>query len=576
MRAKRRPLVLLAALAAASFALVLVAQTWLVPYELLGRARLPLEHLAAAPTAAEAARPEVDSPRRLGVGGDGGELPARGEGERERGAEGPWRSAEAERAAMPAAVLVLLSHDRAEYLRRTLGAVLALADISLVRVAVSLDAPARFGQMEAVVTDARRESKGVSVAVWRHMPPSTTRGIKPRPLALIAGHFYAALERALVAEAHSHAILLEEDLLVAPDFLSLFRAAAPLLAADPSLWCVSAWNDNGMARGVPPPDELGRTDFFPGLGWMVSRGEWVSTLRGPWSAASAGAMSTGWDYWLRFSGVLGTRECVFPLAPRTRHIGRRGTNVNAKEAIFLESFALSQRPAAPPSARASAHFAGAGVSGELSALQLAPYDGWLRALLVGEVNSTGAPLLKGGPPLVRAAELAEVGWRPPASVVLLPFSTEDYRTLSARLPLWPAHARGGHAGVVRTGHAGATVLLVDRRSAYGARWLPADERIERASGAQLLPAPAPGVSCDEACAGRGLRCEEAQLQLANSCEALRANFACEAGCGHQLGDEIPCYVTDPARDTHGVCLHSDVLSRCAAAFKSTQRLCVCV
>ena len=32
---------------------------------------------------------------------------------------------------------------------------------------------------------------------------------------------------------------------VAPDFFSYMDAAAPLLLSDPSLLCVSAWNDNG-------------------------------------------------------------------------------------------------------------------------------------------------------------------------------------------------------------------------------------------------------------------------------------------------------------------------------------------
>lgn len=41
------------------------------------------------------------------------------------------------------------------------------------------------------------------------------------------------------------AILLEDDLEVAPDFFSYFAATLPLLERDPSLYCVSAWNDNG-------------------------------------------------------------------------------------------------------------------------------------------------------------------------------------------------------------------------------------------------------------------------------------------------------------------------------------------
>ena len=49
---------------------------------------------------------------------------------------------------------------------------------------------------------------------------------------------------------HTHVILLEEDLVVAPDFLTLFRSTAWLLNADDSLFCVSAWNDNGFVRHV--------------------------------------------------------------------------------------------------------------------------------------------------------------------------------------------------------------------------------------------------------------------------------------------------------------------------------------
>jgi hypothetical protein len=42
-------------------------------------------------------------------------------------------AAAAERAALPNAALVIISHDRAEYLRQTLGAVLALEDVSCAR-----------------------------------------------------------------------------------------------------------------------------------------------------------------------------------------------------------------------------------------------------------------------------------------------------------------------------------------------------------------------------------------------------------------------------------------------------------
>jgi alpha-1,3-mannosyl-glycoprotein beta-1,2-N-acetylglucosaminyltransferase len=40
--------------------------------------------------------------------------------------------------------------------------------------------------------------------------------------------------------------VLEEDLIVSPDFLSYFHYLLPLLQADKTLLTISAWNDNGI------------------------------------------------------------------------------------------------------------------------------------------------------------------------------------------------------------------------------------------------------------------------------------------------------------------------------------------
>ena len=41
-------------------------------------------------------------------------------------------------------------------------------------------------------------------------------------------------------------------------FLTPVQATAGLLKADPSLWCVSSWNDNGLATLDWKPDRLVR------------------------------------------------------------------------------------------------------------------------------------------------------------------------------------------------------------------------------------------------------------------------------------------------------------------------------
>lgn len=63
-----------------------------------------------------------------------------------------------------------------------------------------------------------------------------------------------------------------DDLDIAPDFFEYFLGTYWLLKRDPTLWCVSAWNDNGKNELVDHkhPELLYRTDFFPGLGWMLT------------------------------------------------------------------------------------------------------------------------------------------------------------------------------------------------------------------------------------------------------------------------------------------------------------------
>lgn len=40
-------------------------------------------------------------------------------------------------------------------------------------------------------------------------------------------------------------ISFSDDLDIAPDFFEYFLATHAILVGDPTLWCVSAWNDNG-------------------------------------------------------------------------------------------------------------------------------------------------------------------------------------------------------------------------------------------------------------------------------------------------------------------------------------------
>ncbi|XP_036624374.1 alpha-1,3-mannosyl-glycoprotein 2-beta-N-acetylglucosaminyltransferase [Trichosurus vulpecula] len=136
----------------------------------------------------------------------------------------------------------------------------------------------------------------------------------------IARHYRWALSQIFRTFKYQAAVVVEDDLEVAPDFFEYFQATYPLLRTDPSLWCVSAWNDNGKEQMVDAtrPDLLYRTDFFPGLGWLLLAELW-DELEPKWPKAF-------WDDWMRQPEQRRDRACLRPEISRTMTFGRKGVS----------------------------------------------------------------------------------------------------------------------------------------------------------------------------------------------------------------------------------------------------------
>ncbi|CAB1443575.1 unnamed protein product, partial [Pleuronectes platessa] len=117
---------------------------------------------------------------------------------------------------------------------------------------------------------------------------------------------------------------------VAPDFFEYFQALYPILRADPTLWCVSAWNDNGRDALVDPSKAglLHRTDFFPGLGWMLLKNMW-DELEPKWPLAF-------WDDWMRQPEQRKDRSCIRPEISRTITFGRKGVSLEKYDEKFIK------------------------------------------------------------------------------------------------------------------------------------------------------------------------------------------------------------------------------------------------
>ncbi|XP_023726250.1 alpha-1,3-mannosyl-glycoprotein 2-beta-N-acetylglucosaminyltransferase isoform X3 [Cryptotermes secundus] len=136
----------------------------------------------------------------------------------------------------------------------------------------------------------------------------------------IARHYGWALNYTFFKFNFDTVIIVEDDLDIAPDFFEYFLGTYPILKRDPTLWCVSAWNDNGKAGLVDEnaPDLLYRTDFFPGLGWMLTKSVWAE-LAPKWP-------SSYWDDWVRQPEQRRNRACIRPEISRTRTFGKIGVS----------------------------------------------------------------------------------------------------------------------------------------------------------------------------------------------------------------------------------------------------------
>ncbi|XP_037034963.1 alpha-1,3-mannosyl-glycoprotein 2-beta-N-acetylglucosaminyltransferase [Bradysia coprophila] len=135
----------------------------------------------------------------------------------------------------------------------------------------------------------------------------------------ISRHYGWALNT-VFSEGFDYVIIVEDDLNVSPDFYEYFLGTHELLKNDSSLWCVSAWNDNGKVGNIDENASslLYRSDFFPGLGWMLTKELWTE-LSVKWPKAF-------WDDWIRQPQQRKDRVCIRPEISRTRTFGKVGVS----------------------------------------------------------------------------------------------------------------------------------------------------------------------------------------------------------------------------------------------------------
>ncbi|XP_044351950.1 alpha-1,3-mannosyl-glycoprotein 2-beta-N-acetylglucosaminyltransferase isoform X2 [Triticum aestivum] len=238
--------------------------------------------------------------------------------------------AEAGQPNLPVAAVVIMACNRPDYLQRTVESILKY------QKAVASKFPLFISQDG---TNGEVKNKALSYAQITFMqhvdlePVHTESPGENIAYYKIANHYKWALDELLIKHNFRRVIILEDDMEIAPDFFDYFEAAAKLLDTDKSIMAVSSWNDNGQKQFVYDPKALYRSDFFPGLGWMLTKSTWME-LSPKWPKAY-------WDDWVRLKEVHGGRQFIRPEVCRTYNFGEHGSSMGQFFDQYLKPIKLN-------------------------------------------------------------------------------------------------------------------------------------------------------------------------------------------------------------------------------------------
>ncbi|KAF6177130.1 hypothetical protein GIB67_005118 [Kingdonia uniflora] len=175
------------------------------------------------------------------------------------------------------------------------------------------------GQLRALVHDLERKAFGFWNSAYRK--------------AKIGSHYKWALDGLFYKHNFTRVIILEDDKEISPDFFDYFEAAATLMDKDRTIMAVSSWNDNGQKQFVHDPKFRYRSDFFPGLGWMLTNVTW-DELSPKWPKAY-------WDDWLRLKTNHKDRQFICLEVCRTYNFGEHGSSMGQFFKQYLEPIKLN-------------------------------------------------------------------------------------------------------------------------------------------------------------------------------------------------------------------------------------------
>ncbi|XP_076031811.1 protein O-linked-mannose beta-1,2-N-acetylglucosaminyltransferase 1-like [Oratosquilla oratoria] len=190
--------------------------------------------------------------------------------------------------------------------------------------------------VDGALEEARHFARAVGLPVVFH------RNMAPVGSAhRINEHIKFSILQAMQRFPHADkVIVLEDDLILAPDFIRYFHQTAPLLDEDDSIFCVNAFSYNSFAPWATNTSRLYRNTILPAYGWMIDRKRALFVLP-RWVVLYE---MSDWDWWT-LGIVLKGRMIITPEVSRTMHGGGGGVHVSGwEQALYFDRRPLNTDP----------------------------------------------------------------------------------------------------------------------------------------------------------------------------------------------------------------------------------------
>lgn len=372
--------------------------------------------------------------------------------------------------------ILILTHSRPEYLQQTISSLVQLKGTNEISLYISQD-----GKHEGVATMITKMKPLLENKFLKFQKLQFSLPYRVAASSRIAQHYKFALD--VLFSQHKQVIILEDDMVVSPDFLYYFEQTSFLLD-DPEILCISSWNDFGYPHLVNDTRRLFLTQFFPGLGWMLNRKTWEK-LSPNWPLDL-------WDDWMRVH--MGSRSCVVPEVSRNKNIGEKGVHFSVNEhRIKVGSVAFNTKK--------DVQF------GDLGYLKR--YKEYMKNIV-----RSGKIL-----PLDYVDKLPDEKGK----IFVIPFTRENLPKLFKKFQIPFLELRCHYQDTLILKYEGNTIVLANVRKSP---FLPSKIRQYQNPELQIIAGPV-GMNCDRACKQHNLHCDETQFDYLNNCEMLKESFPCK-------------------------------------------------